>query len=91
MFNLNYTIVWTISAIKLPQRCDESHHYKQIHLQRPSVLKSSLICSGAILRRTRPNATCIIAPRVNPVEIGSVFWSILIFGNVSNTNPIHKK
>ena len=42
-------------------------------IQRGSVLKSSLVRSSAILRRTRPNAKCIIAPRVNPVEIGVCF------------------
>ena len=29
-------------------------------------LKSDQVRSGAILRRTRPNATCIIAPCVSP-------------------------
>ena len=30
-YYINFTKVWSIPVIELPQRCDESHHYKQIH------------------------------------------------------------
>ena len=71
-----------VNILGLTQTDDKSPNYKQICLERTSVPQRQCpfpvtggtpVRSRAILRRTRPNATCIIAHCVSPVFVEGAF------------------